>query len=158
MQLKQLNSITVIGGSVNRTHNIVLWARRVLKFFVQRAGGGRAKQKSGISLKSCFTCMFGLDVWKEKSSLFLVFFFQLQRRTLRQRGYVICSKSYKKLVVELELASQSSGSCAPVLFPTHLGGTIITLEETLLSSRVLKKLTMAGLTIWVGSFKQPCPP
>ena len=114
-----------------------MWARRVLKFFVQRAGGGRAKQKSRISLKSCFTCMFGLDVWKEKSSLFF-FFFQLQRRTLRQRGYVICSKSYKKLVVELELASQSSGSCAPVLFPTHLGGTIITLEETLLSSSVKK--------------------
>ena len=40
-----------------------------------------------------------------------------------------------------------SGSCAPVLFPTHLGGTIVTLEETLLTSRVLKKLTMAGLTI-----------
>lgn len=53
---------------------IVMWARRVLKFFVQRAGGGRAKQKSRISLKSCFTCMFGLDVWKEKSSLFFFFF------------------------------------------------------------------------------------
>ena len=54
---------------------IVLWARRVLKFFFQRAYGGRAKQKSGFSLKSCFTFMFGLDVWKEQSSLFFFFFF-----------------------------------------------------------------------------------